>query len=95
MGQTIRAVYSDGQLKPLEPVELAEGQEVHLTILSEKERVRAALGDLLVDAPSPNTETFDELSDLDDESLLKLIDEGFKGVPPLSEAIIEERREGP
>lgn len=95
MGQTIRAVYSDGQLKPLEPVELAEGQEVHLTILSEQERARAALGDLLVDAPRPSIETFDELNELDDEALLKEIEEGFKGVPSLSEAIIEERREGP
>jgi predicted DNA-binding antitoxin AbrB/MazE fold protein len=92
MGQTIRAVYSDGQLKPLEPVELAEGQEVHLTILSDRERVRAALGDLLVQVPEPTSAEDDEI---DEDALAREIEEAFRGQPPLSETIIQERREGP
>ena len=45
MSQPIRAVYDHGSLRLLDEVELAEGQEVHVVILSEKERVRAALGE--------------------------------------------------
>jgi predicted DNA-binding antitoxin AbrB/MazE fold protein len=89
MGQTIRAIYVDGQLKPLEPVELAEGQEVHLTILSERERARAALGELLGEAPAPAIEH------LDDEALFRELDKLPNEGTSLSEIIIEERREGP
>ena len=87
MAQTIRAVYEEGHLRPLEPIDLTEGQEVHVTILSERERVRAALGDLVVQYPPID-------DDLDEEALLREIREGFKGVT-VSDAIIEERREGP
>ncbi len=35
MLQLVRAVYKDGQLRPLEPLDLAEGQTVNLTITTE------------------------------------------------------------
>ena len=44
---TIRAVYHEGQLQLLDPVDLPEGQQVKISIemMNEEEAVRAALGD--------------------------------------------------
>ena len=89
MSQPIRAIYSEGQLRLLDPVDLSEGQEIQLVILSERERFRAALGDLVVEAPKSTDDPIDE------EALLREIREAFRGQPPLSDTIIEERREGP
>jgi predicted DNA-binding antitoxin AbrB/MazE fold protein len=89
MSQPIRAVYSEGRLRLLDPVDLSEGQEIQLTILSDKDRVRAALGDLLMEIPDPSDE------DIDEDALVREIEIGFQGQPPLSDVIIEERREGP
>jgi predicted DNA-binding antitoxin AbrB/MazE fold protein len=88
MSQPIRAIYKGGQLRLLEPVNLVEGQEIRVMILSEREQVRAALGDLLVEVP-------DDAQDIDETSLAQEIETGFKGQSPLSESIIQERREGP
>jgi predicted DNA-binding antitoxin AbrB/MazE fold protein len=88
MTQTIRAVYEDGHLRLLDPIDLNEGEEVQVTILSDRERVRAALGDLVVQYPVSDDD------DIDEEALLREIEEGFKGVT-LSDVIIGERREGP
>ena len=88
MSQPIRAIYNGGQLRLLEPVNLAEGQEIQLVILSNREQVRAALGDLLVEIP-------DIAQDIDETSLAQEIENGFRGQSPLSESIIQERREGP
>ena len=89
MSQPIRAVYKGGQLWLLDPVHLTEGQEMRVLILSEEERVRAALGDLVVALPTPAEE------DIDEEALALEVEEGFRGQPPLSETILEERRAGP
>jgi len=89
MSQPIRAVYKGGQLWLLDPVHLTEGQEVRVLILSEEDRVRAALGDLVVHSSAPTEE------DVDEEALVREVEEGFRGQPPLSETILEERREGP
>ena len=48
MSQPIRAVYKGGQLWLLDPVHLTEGQEIRVLMLSEEDRVRAALGGLVV-----------------------------------------------
>ncbi len=88
MAHPIRAVYSDGQLHLLEPVNLAEGQEIQVLILSERDQLHAALGDLVVAIPG-------EADDLDEAALIMEIDAGFRNQPPLSETIIEERRIGP
>jgi predicted DNA-binding antitoxin AbrB/MazE fold protein len=100
ISQPIRAVYSQGQLRLLDPVNLSEGEEVQLMILSDsmplkhewrsiEERVLAALGDLLVEIPDPTG------ADLDEALLAREMEEGFRGQPPLSDTIIEERRDGP
>ena len=89
MSQSIRAIYNRGRLRLLDPVDLAEGQVIQLKIVSDKERALAALADLLVEMPRQL------LDQVDEEALAKEIEEGFRGQPPLSETIIEERREGP
>ena len=89
MSQPIRAIYQDGQLRLLDPVDLVDGQEIQLMILSEAERARVALGDLLVELPGPTDEAIDE------DALAREIEETFRGQPPLSDTIIEERRQGP
>lgn len=89
MSQTVRAIYRDGHLDLLEPVDLVEGQSVEIIIQSERDRLRAALGDLLVEPTSTTTYTDEEIEDMERE-----VEEGFRGVT-LSDVIIEERREGP
>jgi predicted DNA-binding antitoxin AbrB/MazE fold protein len=89
MADAVRAIYEHGRLRLLDPVNLTEGQEIALMILSERERARAALGNLLVQyAPEP-------VEDVDEAALLAEIDVAMKGKPPVSDAILEERREGP
>jgi predicted DNA-binding antitoxin AbrB/MazE fold protein len=86
MSQSIRAVYHDGQLRLLDPIQLTEGEEIQLAIVSDRERVRAALGDLLVDIPVL-------ADDVDEAALAREIEEGFRG-QTLSDVIIAERQEG-
>jgi predicted DNA-binding antitoxin AbrB/MazE fold protein len=89
MTQAVRAIYEQGRLRLLDPVNLVEGQPVELMILSERERARIALGDLLVKyAPEPQ-------DDIDEEALLAEIDAATRGNPAVSDAILDERREGP
>ena len=88
MSQPIRAIYKGGQLWLLDPVHLTEGQEIRVVILSEEDRVQAALGDLVVPVSAPAEE------DVDEEALAREVEAGFRGQSPLSETILEERREG-
>jgi predicted DNA-binding antitoxin AbrB/MazE fold protein len=85
----IRAVYENGHLRLLHSVPLADGQEIDVVILTERERAVSALGELAVPLPHPETE------DIDEAALLRAIDEAYRGKPSVSDAIIEERREGP
>jgi predicted DNA-binding antitoxin AbrB/MazE fold protein len=87
--QFIRAVYTEGQFRLLDPVALFEGQEVHLMVLPNQDHIRAILSDLLAVSPDLSVEALDE------EALAHEIEEGFRGQPPLSDTIIAERREGP
>jgi predicted DNA-binding antitoxin AbrB/MazE fold protein len=89
MSRVIRAVYEQGRLRPLDPLSLADGQEILLTILSERERVRAALGDILAPAVAEPEDKLDEVA------LLPMIDEELRGSVSVSGAILEERRGGP
>lgn len=89
MAHSVRAIYENGRLRPLQPLDLAEGQEIELMILSERDRVTAALGDLLVQVPPLTPD------DVDEAALMREIEEAFRGQRRLSETIIEERREGP
>jgi predicted DNA-binding antitoxin AbrB/MazE fold protein len=88
MAQPIRAIYHEGQLRLLDSVDLAEGQEIQLLILPDREKLRAALGDLLIEVDATEDEDFDETK------LQAEIGEAFRGQPPLSETIIEERQNG-
>jgi hypothetical protein len=77
------------QLKPEEKAQLiAELQvELHQSGQTPRERILAALGDL-VQAPPVS----DELG-LDEAQLASEIEQGFKGVMSLSEIILQERDE--
>ena len=97
MSPPIRAIYEDGRLRLLDPVELTEGQQVEVTIqqqpappLTEDEKLRAALGNS-VRFPPPRSPH----GALDIEALQRELDEALKDLPPVSEYIIRERREGP
>lgn len=85
----IRAVYEEGHLKLLHSVNLTEGQEIDIVILTERERAAAVLGELAVPLPRVGDE------DIDEAALQREIDEAYRGKPSVSDAIIEERREGP
>ncbi len=91
VAQPVRAIYEHGQLRLLDPVDLVEGQEIQLLIVSERERAQAALGNILVqNAPDV---ALDEA--VDEAALLAEIDASMKGKPGVSDVILEERREGP
>lgn len=88
----VRAIVEGGRLRPLEEVALIEGQTVQVVIMpqdvSNDERVRALLGDL-VEPRDPNLEP------VDTQAMLAELDHLLEGqTPNVSEAIIEERREG-
>ena len=87
---SVRAVYQNGQLQLLDPVSLAEGEEVTLQIVQKQATLRDVIGDMLFTFDVDN----DELAEIDEEALQKKLDEALKGTRPLSEIIIEERRSG-
>ena len=93
MSQAIRAIYEDGHLRLLDPVELTEGAYVDVTIatidaeaLTLDQRMRAALGSL-VRFPLPREK--------DQGAEPAWIPLKLKGGRTVSEYIIQERREGP
>lgn len=86
----IRAVYDNGTLRLLDPVELLPGQQVTVTIETptEQDAMRTALGDLVRWAdPDAGQDAWAE-----DEA--DAIDQAFQGRPSLSQIILEERGEG-
>lgn len=85
----IRAIYAKGQLRLLEPTNLAEGQEIEIILLSQKEKVCLALGDLLAKVDEPTDHLIDEAV------LMNEINTDFRGQTSLSDTIIDERRNGP
>ena len=89
MAQIIRAVYEHGQLRPLDPLALTDGQEIRLAILSEHEQVQSALADILA---AVNTEPADEM---DEAALVATIDAALQDTSPVSEVLLTERHEGP
>ncbi len=88
----IRAIYEDGKLRLLDPVDLVDGQQVEivLRLKTEEELVREALADLNIQWHDPNAFADD---DVDEEALMKEISDAFSGDPPLSQYIIEDRGE--
>jgi predicted DNA-binding antitoxin AbrB/MazE fold protein len=84
---SIRAIYRNGQLQPLDPVELTDGQEVRIQILDEHSRVIEALSELLVQTEEIVEEPFDEAK------LQREIDAVTQGIT-ISDLVIEDRRTG-
>lgn len=89
MAQEVRAVYEKGRLRVLDPITLTEGEQVRVRIFSAQERTHAALGDLLVEL-EPDAEDAS-----DDDALLAVIDATLQSGVSASEAIIQERQDGP
>ena len=90
MTHVIRAVYTQGSLHPLDPVDFVEGEEIQLTVLSARDVVQNALGDLLI---SP--QMIESHDGIDEEALMREVEKAFQGQPPLSQTIIEDRQTGP
>jgi predicted DNA-binding antitoxin AbrB/MazE fold protein len=89
--QTVRAVYKNGTLRLLDLVAWREGEQVAISILPERELVRLALADILVHFdPEPGDD-----EEIDEAALQAEIDAELQGQSPMSELIIQERREGP
>jgi len=103
MSQTITAIYANGVLRPVTPLDLPEQAQVEIEVkqvaapkteqLEERVRIHQALvaAGLVANAdtwsPSPLP---DLISEEEEEELGRL----FAGDKPLSEVIIEEREEG-
>lgn len=87
MTETVKAIYTNGTFRPLEPVHYREGEQVEIAIFSDEERIDAALSDLLL--PRDNHKITEEEQRLLDT--FKPLDLGVS----VSDVIIEERREGP
>lgn len=83
---SVRAIYQDGKLQLLDPVDLIEGQEVQLQIVPATRPITDLVRDLLV--------SFDDTSETasDDDALLSEIEQQLRGQRPLSEIIIEDRQ---
>ena len=47
IGRAFRAMYEQNHLRLLDPVNLTEGQEIQVLIISDRERIYAVLGDIL------------------------------------------------
>jgi len=89
MTEIIRAIYEQGQLRPLDPLTLSDGQEIRLAVLSEREQAQSALADIL---PPIDVE---QTPEVDETAMLTTIDAAMRGAPSVSEALLDERREGP
>lgn len=90
MALPVRAIYENGQLRLLDPVDLREGQTVTVNIepVSEQNALRAVLGDLIRwSDPDINSDEWVEAE-------AQNIDRTFQGEIPLSQYIIEDRGEG-
>jgi predicted DNA-binding antitoxin AbrB/MazE fold protein len=82
---SVRAVYHQGQLRLLDPVNLKDGQQVHLQILADEEiSLKDLIGDMLVPFER-------DAEEIDEEALLHELDQQLAGKRPLSEIILEDR----
>lgn len=87
MALSVRAIYENGTLRLLEPVDLVEGQEVQIQLAGQDERaaVIAALGDLIRPA-NPDDDRDAWVEDMAEE-----IAEALSKGKSLTEIILEER----
>lgn len=90
---SVRAIYHNGQLRLLEPIDLQEGQEVQLHILlDERSRVQQALSDVLASTAHGQNDDSQQMN-IDEVALQQQIDQATHGIS-VSDVIIEERQSG-
>lgn len=84
----VRAVYENGQLRLLDPLDLHEGEEVRLQVetLTEKDRIRQALADMNIQWSDPTNDLHAWV-----EAEAEAISDALQGNPPLSQIIIDDR----
>ena len=102
MSQTIAAIYESGIFRPLTPLQLEDQTRVELEVRAlnraelshndERQQIIAAMANagLLANSPALSFTNEEIASEEEEEELAQL----FAGEIPLSEIIIEERREG-
>jgi predicted DNA-binding antitoxin AbrB/MazE fold protein len=102
MSQTITAVYADGVLRPVVPLELENYTQVELEVreikntpstnFEERKRIIEAMerAGLLANTPAIPFDAKEIVSEEEEGELAQI----FAGEKPLSEIIIEERQEG-
>jgi len=95
MTEIVTAVYEDGVLRPLNPLNLRERQTVRVQVLSEEplgaEQVIEALVKAGLITPPPGHSKVDPISEKERHELAEIL--GQVPGKPLSEIIIEERGE--
>jgi predicted DNA-binding antitoxin AbrB/MazE fold protein len=98
MGQTVTAVYENGVLRPLQPLALPEHARVEIDVRTigadDPETLRARVHDVLADAGllTPPVASSTGSLPLSAEERARLAQRlADAGVPPLSEAILDER----
>ena len=85
---TVRAIYENGHLKLLSPLNLEEGVEVEVMIESARDKMRRVLAALVVDESS-------DIEDLGEMPSIGFYDMYANKGKPLSELILEERDDTP
>lgn len=85
---SVRAIYQNGQLELLEPVDLVDGEEVHIQIVDKEDILLDLMSDLIIQSESADE---DEL--IDEDALIRQLDRTTKGTT-LSDIVIDERRSG-
>jgi len=86
---SIRAIYHDGQLRLLDPINLREGQEIQIHIVEQPDSLTQALADMLILIG----ESESALTGYDESAAQQRLDAALSGQRPLSEIILEERHE--
>jgi predicted DNA-binding antitoxin AbrB/MazE fold protein len=85
---SIRAIYHNGQLRLLDPIDLQEGEEVNVQITKPTTALLVAIADMLMPVEDNNVD-----DQWDDEHHQATLDKALEGHRPLSEIILEERYE--
>jgi predicted DNA-binding antitoxin AbrB/MazE fold protein len=95
MAEIVTAVYEDGVLRPLQPLNLRERQTVRVQLLPDEptdvERVVQSLVKAGLITPPPGRSEVDPVSEEERRELARVL--GQAPGKPLSEVIIEERGE--
>ncbi len=86
---SIRAIYHDGQLRLLDPINLREGQEIQIHIVEQPDSLTQAIADLLISVGEREA----EIAGYDESAAQQRLDVALSGQRPLSEIILEERHD--